>query len=144
MAIMKKNRRLVGAIVGALALAGLATPSAQADVRPLDWNVCDRQVCFVAFGEARPDGYFAVHRATVYPAGGDLSGPANWRFDYYADTHPGPPSGRLVCGGSGTGGSCTYTWENLNYVYAKGNKICGSAVRDELGAEPVGVPCVIF
>ncbi|WP_069814676.1 hypothetical protein [Streptomyces sp. TP-A0874] len=113
-----KAKRLIGTVIGAMAMAALASAPASADTAVRDGNVE-----MIIFGSG-----YKVDSVTIHGVP-ELQGPAEYQFVYYATTSP-TKTYTMICGGSSTGNSCTHKFSiNATYAGGVGIRSCGSIKR---------------
>ncbi|WP_206788931.1 hypothetical protein [Amycolatopsis sp. MtRt-6] len=113
-----KYTRALGVFGAAAALSVALAPAASADTVVTGGNVE-----MILFGS----GYH-VDKATVHGLP-EPQGPAQYEFIYSATTSP-TKTYTMICGGSGTGSSCTHQFKvNATYAHGVGIKSCGQIKR---------------
>ncbi|MBO8196773.1 hypothetical protein JW613_00370 [Streptomyces smyrnaeus] len=124
-----KAKKLLGVVAAAVAMTGMASAPASADDAVTGGNVE-----MVLFGS----GYH-VDSVTIHGVP-EPQGPAQYEFIYYATTSP-TKTYTMICGGSGTGNSCSHKF-NIDATYAGGVGIrsCGSIKRVD-NQQSLGTAC---
>lgn len=124
-----RTKRLVGAAIAGAALSAIVAAPAMADT-----SVTGGNVEMVIFGS----GYH-VNKVTIHGVP-ELQGPAQYEFIYSATTSP-TKTYTMICGGSGTGNSCSHNFTiNATYSHGVGIKSCGQIKRLD-NNQSMGVAC---